>query len=212
MLRGSRSLGLPSYAGLFCGVSHMVRHGSFFNMPGLADVICHLYGEDFTGRMHDFYVDDPPRGFNGRVVLRQELLPQIKEPITDTLRYFLRLVRLAVCKDDGVAEDLLIIQDSPGGEELTRAWLEVLQLEGDACTGKEHLMEAAEGGSPLHDYCRLLEGCGWGVWRVRSSNMQGKYLRIMVRQGGGDSRVSLAVHLQLCDDCADGGRAVGNDQ
>ena len=67
-------------------------------------------------------------------------------------------------------------------------------------SGGEDWMLLDTGYSPLHSYYSLLDGCEWAVWRIRDTQVGGKYLKVMQKAGGGDVRASLAVHMQLVDD------------
>jgi len=96
-------------------------------------------------------------------------------------------------------KDFLLINDNPAGILLTLGWEEKLG-EPEECRVRmdKWWREAAAGKTPLYSYYQLLEGCEWAVWRVRSPQLEEQHLRVMKKTGGGDDRVSLAVHLQLC--------------
>jgi len=118
-----------------------------------------------------------------------------------------RVIESWIIADGGAfPRDLLLIYSHPfkadyGPASPLPRWVSELgEPEASAVRMDEWYNRVVEGDTPLHDYYRLLEGCEWAVWRVRSPEISGKHLQVMQRMSGGDKSVFIAVHLQVVVD------------
>jgi len=102
-----------------------------------------------------------------------------------------------------VPRDFLLVYNTPVGFNQGSAnadWPEEMGEPAESGVRMAAWWEEAAKDSPLQSYYHLLEGCEWTVWRVRNPQMEGRHLRVMLRTGGGDKRLGLAVHFQVVGD------------